>query len=298
MEENFGQFKYFSYLCSRMCVLGNKIQKQVKNMESIQEAYDKLINKEALEYIIENHPLMKWADKELKLAGYNAEHSNSPAAWMYRQVMEDLALFYSHDNSGNSAPYERDLFSKLTKFSVLSPLTFKEDEWVDCGNGKWQNKRDSSVFKDKDGSVYDIDAFAKRPLWRKEYNSNDFVANPKASCWRGSGLYEYDTYYSMVDGHVDDGVQKFTGRYLARANFTKEDIANGVLPYDPIIVHCAEIEVLPDNWIMMVNASSDDVLELEKHYDLVWKEVECVKDVECFKVTPELLKEAEKELKK
>lgn len=267
-----------------------------KNMESIQEAYDKLINKEALKYIIKNHPLMKWANKELKLAGYSTEHSNSPAAWMHRQVIEDLALFYSHGNSGNSAPYERNLFNKLTQFSVLSPLTFKEDEWDDRGNGIWQNKRDSSVFKDKDGSVYDIDAFVIKPLWRKEYNFKDFVSNPQALCYRG-GLYEYDTYYSRVNGTVDDGVQKFTGRYLARANFTKEDIANGVLPYKPIIVHCAEIEVEPDNWLMIVNASSDDVLELEKQYDLVWKEVECLKGVECFKITPELVKEAAKELK-
>lgn len=266
-------------------------------MKSMQEAYSKLINKEALEYIIENHPLMKWADKELKLAGYNAEHSNSPAPWLYRQVMKDLALFYSHGNSWYSASEERNLFNKLAKLSVLSPLTFKEDEWSECGKGVWQNKRASSVFKDNDGSIRDIYAFVKKPLWRKEYNSNDFVTNPKAGCWNGGGLYEYDTCYSMINGHIDDGVHIFTGRYLARANFTKEDIANGVCPYDSIIVECAEIEVLPDNWIMLVNACSDDVLKLEERYDLVWKEVNCLKGVECLTVTPELIKKAEKELK-
>lgn len=265
-------------------------------MESIQEAYQKLVDKDALAYIIKHNGLLMRADRELRLAGYDPSSSDGLSAAMYWQVMKNLAVSASHSNSGFSASVEKTLSYRLWTGTVLSPLMFTDDEWGAYENGKCQNIRDTSVFKDENGDIYDIDAFVKKPLWRKEYGSKKFTTHSEAPCYHG-GLYEYDTYYSQINGRVDDGVQKFTGRYLVRANFTKEDVTNGVLPYRPIIVHCAEIEVEPDNWFMMVNCTSDDIVAVEKQYDLVWKEINCLKGVECFKATPELLKKAEKELK-
>lgn len=56
-------------------------------------------------------------DKELKLAGYgNGE--GGPNDWMYQQVIEAIAVFASHGNSGGSAPWD-----------IISPLRFTDDEW-------------------------------------------------------------------------------------------------------------------------------------------------------------------------
>jgi hypothetical protein len=42
----------------------------------------------------------------------------------------------------------------LARFEIISPLTGKEDEWTDVSDGLWQNRRDSRVFKDKDGAWF------------------------------------------------------------------------------------------------------------------------------------------------
>ena len=47
-------------------------------------------------------------------------------------------------------------------FKPLSPLTGDAAEWNEVGEGQWQNKRRSSVFKNADGSCYDIDG---RVFW-------------------------------------------------------------------------------------------------------------------------------------
>ena len=64
-----------------------------------------LINKKALRYIIANSNLCKHAIRELELAGYSKEE-DGPNKWMREQVIEAVALFSSHGNSGFSAPFE------------------------------------------------------------------------------------------------------------------------------------------------------------------------------------------------
>lgn len=60
-----------------------------------------LINKKALRYIIANSNLCKHAIRELELAGYSKEE-DGPNKWMREQVIEAVALFSSHGNSGFS----------------------------------------------------------------------------------------------------------------------------------------------------------------------------------------------------
>lgn len=60
-----------------------------------------LINKKVLAKVIRQSNICKYAIKELKFAGYgNGE--GGPNDWMYQQVIEAIAVFASHGNSGGS----------------------------------------------------------------------------------------------------------------------------------------------------------------------------------------------------
>lgn len=83
---------------------------------------------EVLAKVIKKSNICKHAIKELKLAGYgNGE--GGPNDWMYQQVIEAIAVFASHGNSGGSAPWEINLVQKLCDWDIISPLRFTDDEW-------------------------------------------------------------------------------------------------------------------------------------------------------------------------
>ena len=86
-----------------------------------------LINKRVMNYIINNSNICKHAIRELKLAGYN-DDKGGPNDWMYQQVIEAVAVFASHGNSGCSAPFEINLVKNLCNWDVISPLRFTNDE--------------------------------------------------------------------------------------------------------------------------------------------------------------------------
>lgn len=87
-----------------------------------------LINKKVLAKVIRESNICKYAIKELKLAGYgNGE--GGPNDRMYQQVIEAIAVFASHGNSGGSAPWEINLVQKLCNWDIISPLRFTDDEW-------------------------------------------------------------------------------------------------------------------------------------------------------------------------
>ena len=103
--------------------------------------------------------LIKHAEKELKLAGYDKPDSDYNGG-LYDAVMELIKVFSKQGHSGMSASIVTSLFNKLSKFNPIIPLTLKDDEWNEVGDEKFQNKRNSAVFKDsKDGRAYFIDAF-------------------------------------------------------------------------------------------------------------------------------------------
>lgn len=83
-----------------------------------------LINKKALSYIISHSNICQHAIKELKLAGYG-KGEGGPNDWMYQQVLEAVAVFTSHGNSGSSAPWEIDFVKCLCSWDIISPLTLK-----------------------------------------------------------------------------------------------------------------------------------------------------------------------------
>lgn len=73
-------------------------------------------------------------------------------------ILNIIKIFSEQGHSGFSANYAISVLERLLRFKPLSPLTGEDDEWNDTGYGSFQNKRCSSVFKNKDGRCYDIDA--------------------------------------------------------------------------------------------------------------------------------------------
>lgn len=69
-------------------------------------------------------------------------------------ILEIIELLESQGPSGFSAQYLLSVLNRLCNQKPLTPLTGKQEEWTEYG----QNKRCSSVFKNKNGDVTDIDA--------------------------------------------------------------------------------------------------------------------------------------------
>lgn len=240
-----------------------------------------LVNKKALRYIIANSNLCKHAIKELELAGYGKEE-DGPNRWMREQVIEAVALFSSHGNSGLSASFEISLVKKLCNFDVISPLRFDDSEWREIGYESWQNKRKLSIFKDPDGSIHDVNAFSKVPVKRFSFVTRTWTENIHKIGWMGR-LFETD----------ENGV--LTGRCFSRCNI--KDYQDGYMPKAKMEIPCREIEVSPDNWIMTVESNNKALVELSKIYDIIWRKCPCLKGIMNTDVTPELEELAHEQIK-
>lgn len=107
----------------------------------------------------EDH-LISYARSELDAAGYS-DTSNLYGDGLRAAVTDLIKKFSSQGHSGFSAPIVISLFSRLARFKPLTPLTGRDDEWVEVGDGVFQNRRCSSVFKNKDGA-YNIDGI----IWK------------------------------------------------------------------------------------------------------------------------------------
>lgn len=242
----------------------------------------KLINKNVLNDIIANSNICQHAIKELKLAGYG-KGEGGPNDWIYQQVLEAIAVFASHGNSGSSAIFEIELVKKLCNFDIISPLRFTDDEWCQISSdGTCQNRRKGNVFKEPDGSIRYNGAFSKQPTYRYNFATKEWTENENPICWCG-GLFEYK-----------DNV--FTGRYFNTCYLQRHHIINGWTPKPTISINCVEIEIAPDNWIMAVDINDIDLTYLSLSYDIQWKNCFCMKDICLEDVTPELEKKAFEEI--
>lgn len=116
-----------------------------------------------------------YAMREFRAAGWVDEYGefkDQIQKDMCSQVLELLALFDTHGHSGFSAPYAVKLFTDLAMFEPLVPITGEDWEFMEVGNGVYQNIRCSHVFKQADrfnGQAYDIDG---RIFW-EWYQSDD-----------------------------------------------------------------------------------------------------------------------------
>jgi hypothetical protein len=97
--------------------------------------------------------MMKWAENELRLAGYPGDE-DGPNKWIYEGTLDLLKVFTEQGHSGMSAPYAISLFKRLANLEPISPLTGEDDEWREVGDGYFQNRRASNVFKNADGPYW------------------------------------------------------------------------------------------------------------------------------------------------
>jgi hypothetical protein len=114
----------------------------------------------------------KHARMEFRAAGWtdadgNFKHEMQEA--ICNHVLKLLEVFSEEGHSGLAAPYAVGLFKKLAMFDPVVPLTGEDWEWNEMGQGVFQNKRCSHVFKDEDGKAYDINGkvfyeWRERPL--------------------------------------------------------------------------------------------------------------------------------------
>ena len=242
-----------------------------------------LINKRDMRHIIEHSNFCKYAIRELKLAGYTP-NGNEPANWMYRQVLEAVAVFASHGNSGSSAPFEINFVQKICNWDILSPLRFTNDEWQQISSdGTCQNIRKSDVFKEPNGDISYNGAFTKKPIERYSFATKEWTKNKNAIYWSG-GLFEHENNI-------------LTGRYFSRCNLWAHDTIKGWMPKEKEVIECLEVEIAPDNWIMAVDANNTNLLFLSVNYNIQWKECPCMKGVRLEDVTPELEELAFKQIK-
>lgn len=70
-------------------------------------------------------------------------------------VLEIIKVFSKQGHSGMSASIVTSVVEKLMRFEPLSPLTGENEEWNEVGEGMYQNRRCSHVFKNGEGA-YDI----------------------------------------------------------------------------------------------------------------------------------------------
>lgn len=220
-----------------------------------------LINKKVLNQIIKNSNICKHAIRELELAGYkkNGDCLNS---WMYNQVLESLAVFSSHNNSGFSAPIEIDLVKKLSNFDVLTPLKFNDNEWKLSIDNIYQNTRKSSIFKKYD-KIDDIDAFVNTPVQQYNYDTKKWN-KVKPISYHGA-LFEHK-----------DGI--LTGRYF-KICYIKYDPSKGYIPKKTINIKCSEVEFAKDEYIMAADSRNIALKALNNLYDIKWEILPSVKGV-------------------
>lgn len=97
--------------------------------------------------------LVDHAQRELELAGLfdkDADYGGATGA----AVIELMEVFAKQGHSGGSAMLVRELFSKLSAFENLTPITDNPEDWIDrtqeSGEPMWQSKRNPKIFS-KDG---------------------------------------------------------------------------------------------------------------------------------------------------
>jgi len=98
--------------------------------------------------------LVKHARSEFKALGWKDEEEE---VWLCEGLLDLLALFGAQGHSGATAPYTVELFNKLARYKIISPITGEDSEWVEVAEGVFQNRRCSHVFKEADGKAYDIE---------------------------------------------------------------------------------------------------------------------------------------------
>lgn len=109
---------------------------------------------------------VKFAEEELNRIG---GQEDGMQRLMNKCVLDIVKMFDEQGHSGFSAGYAIAQIRRLLNWKPLTSLTGEEDEW----NGD-QNKRYSAVFREKDGTAYNIEG-------------KIFTDDGGETWWQGSG---------------------------------------------------------------------------------------------------------------
>jgi hypothetical protein len=90
-----------------------------------------------------------------------------------QSTIDLMKLFSLEGHSGYSAGMQTSLFQKVSRYEPLTPLTGADDEWMEVGDGMFQNTRCSHVFKDAERGAYDINGRLFREPNGMTYSSGD-----------------------------------------------------------------------------------------------------------------------------
>jgi len=95
-----------------------------------------------------------FAERELALLG---EGEDEMQAAMNSHLLRMVKTFADEGYSGFSASYAVECLERLLRFLPLSSIEDAPDDWNDVGEGSFQHKRCSRVFKDAGRQAYDIE---------------------------------------------------------------------------------------------------------------------------------------------
>ena len=115
----------------------------------------------------------EWATQEMERANFDEESKKTFAAI--------LDMFFDEWDSGGAVHWAAPILQRLIAGQPLSPLTGEDDEWNEVGDGVFQNRRDSSVFKQLRFGVleaYDIDTPGRPTITFPYYAAGADVSSP------------------------------------------------------------------------------------------------------------------------
>lgn len=100
--------------------------------------------------------LIEHAKREIAIAGWDKPETDEMQKRIVAHVMKLLQVFSEEGHSGSSALYAMTLFRTLANFEPIKPLTGEESEWGTQASPH-QNNRCGRVFREPDGTAYDIE---------------------------------------------------------------------------------------------------------------------------------------------
>lgn len=97
--------------------------------------------------------LLEHAKRELEIAGLFDEDSDY-GGMLGKSILEIVEKFSKQDHSGFSAVMSIQILSKLLAYENLTELTDNPEDWIEVGEGVWQNRRNSKCFSNDSGKTH------------------------------------------------------------------------------------------------------------------------------------------------
>jgi hypothetical protein len=191
--------------------------------------------------------------KQLRDNSKNLPKDKQPIILKYENMILGICEEMSNEgHSGMSASFYRNVIvqviDKLLNFKPINPILDKDEDWCDVGEGMYQHKYCSSIFKNKDGKIHDIDSVLKRVKYRI-INGEKVLYD--GCCWSGS------IYKTKEEALVNKNRLRF---YIKNFPY--------IVPEKSYYIDVIEEEIKKDDWIMWIN-DVKQLEEIEKIYEIV-----------------------------